>query len=435
MAPDSGAGIVPAYGASPYPKLPLTFFAHRLGTDHCEGVSVMDFNGDGRLDIISGAYWYENPGPAGGPWVRRQFRLVPTLDERVTDCGEFLLDVNKNGRLDLVTSGWQRDGMYWYENPGRLGPLWKCHKICHSVDTEGMAIGDLMGNGRNEDVVACHYDSSGLLWINFSGKQPVVHQLGARIPRPTPKTPPKHPVWPPDFGQGDGHGVGIGDLDGDGKSDILTRHGWFKNVNAAQNQWEWRPEWELKEEAGFPMIAYDVNADGVMDFIYGNGHDYGLYWMEQLGHGNWRQHLIDDSVSQVHAIAMADLDGDGQPELIAGKRYRADPNPGQYDPLALHYYKIDRRTQRFTRFPISYNGTAGAGTTIIPIDLDGDGDLDIIVAGRTGVHWLESYRIGSPGPRDAVRDKELRYNYDWPFSGEGTEVGQQSAPTDDATPL
>ena len=45
-----------------------TFFIHRLGTDHAEGITTLDMNGDGRPDILSGAYWYENPGPQGGEW-------------------------------------------------------------------------------------------------------------------------------------------------------------------------------------------------------------------------------------------------------------------------------------------------------------------------------------------------------------------------------
>ena len=89
---------------------------------------------------------------------------------------------------------------------------------------------------------------------------------------------------------------------------------------------------------------------------------------------------------------MADIDGDGQPELIAGKRYRghSGDDPGSYDPLVVYYYKINRKTGEFTRYPISVNGTAGAGTQFIVEDLDGDGDIDIATAGKTGVHFFEN---------------------------------------------
>ena len=83
-----------------------TFFIHRLGTDHAEGVTTLDMNGDGRPDILSGAFWYENPGPQGGEWKRHQYREVEVLNEFVSDCGEWTVDVNHDGRPDIVTAGW-----------------------------------------------------------------------------------------------------------------------------------------------------------------------------------------------------------------------------------------------------------------------------------------------------------------------------------------
>ena len=76
-------------GHSPYHRDPVTFYVHRLGTDHAEGLAAIDMNGDGLLDITSGAYWYENPGPAGGEWKRHKFRqLAPDVPSTPTACGE-----------------------------------------------------------------------------------------------------------------------------------------------------------------------------------------------------------------------------------------------------------------------------------------------------------------------------------------------------------
>ncbi len=115
-------------------------------------------------------------------------------------------------------------------------------------------------------------------------------------------------------------------------------------------------------------------------------------------------------------------------ELITGKRYRGHSgnDPGSYDPLVVYYYKINRKTGKFTRTAISVNGTAGVGTQIIAQDLDGDGDLDLATAGKTGVHFFENLRINHV-PK-ATREEELLLNKNWPFPGEGVEVQQQNGP-------
>src|SRR6516165_6963082 len=108
-------------GGGPGGVQQATFFSHRLGTDHAEGVTTLDMNGDGLPDILSGAYWYENPGPNGGEWKRHQYREAGTIGEFVADCGEWAIDVNHDGAPDVVTAAWQTNGIWWYENPKQLG--------------------------------------------------------------------------------------------------------------------------------------------------------------------------------------------------------------------------------------------------------------------------------------------------------------------------
>ncbi|MCU1226596.1 MAG: hypothetical protein JWQ42_4689 [Edaphobacter sp.] len=400
---------LPTPGNGPDGRPRIAFLAHRLGTDHAEGITTLDMNGDGFVDLVSGAYWYENPGANGGDWKQHQYRTVGIHDEFVSDCGEWTIDVNHDGAPDVVTTGWISNGLWWYENPKTQGTMWTKHLIADSYDTEGGVMADINGDGK-PDIALAHYNHSGILWADFSGPQPRVHHVGDKTQ--------------------DGHGIGIADVDGDGKADILTPYGWFRSIDADKDKWEWHGDWKLGD-AGFPILGYDVNHDGKLDIIYGQGHGYGLYWLEQTGtatHREWKRHTIDESFSQSHALQLVDLDGDGEPELVTGKRYRGHSgnDPGSYDPVVVYAYRIDRKTRSFTRITISENGTASAGTQFVAEDLDHDGDIDIASAGKLGVHFLENLKVINvpKGTREAQQPIERK----WPFPGEGQEVPQENGP-------
>lgn len=442
---------MPHPGDGPGGEPRIAFLSHRLGSDHSEGISMLDMDGDGFPDLLSGAYWYQNPGASGGEWKQHQFRTVGIHNEFVSDCGEWIVDVDHDGLPDLVTTGWIQNGLFWYKNPGpkatAAGAMWKAEKITDSFDTEGGAFGDINGDGK-PDLALAHYNRAGVLWVDFSKGTPRVHHLGNQ--------------------EQDGHGIGMADINGDGKPDVLTPHGWFQQVDADNDKWQWHGDWDLGD-SGFPILGYDVNHDGRLDLIYGQGHGYGLYWLEQGGakdHPTWTRHTIDESFSQSHAVLLVDLDGDGVPELVTGKRYRGHSggDPGSYDPVVVYAYKLPTAAQfhgggrpkgaaagtkagagakavagagsmriadkasdpLFTRYALSVNGTASAGTQFVFGDFDHDGDVDLASAGKLGVHVLENLKVNTV-PK-AVREATQPINRTWPFPNEGKEVEQEDGP-------
>ena len=196
--------------------------------------------------------------------------------------------------------------------------------------------------------------------------------------------------------EGGGHGYAWGDVNADGREDLLTEVGWYERPAEGPfaHAWTFHPESALPHPS-CPFAVEDVNADGRLDILFGRAHDFGLYWWEQEmpssdGVTSWTQHVIDESWSQAHVAALADLDNDGENELITGKCVYAHggSDPGAEDPAVLYYYEWDRATANFERHEIGSPGDdIGLGRQLVVQDMNGDGRLDLVAPGQTGL-WL-----------------------------------------------
>jgi hypothetical protein len=195
------------------------------------------------------------------------------------------------------------------------------------------------------------------------------------------------------------HGIGVGDVNGDGMLDVLTGgYGWYEQT---ANPTAWHPHPYAGGTAACPvfgpeqagacsrMFAYDVDGDGLNDILCARPHDYGIHWWQQQqsdgGDPTFVDHIIDSTISQMHALRLDDLDGDGIPEIISGKRFHARAgDPGENDPAVVTYYALrPGPSPSFERHDVDED--SGVGTQFAVADVTGDGKPDIVTSNKNGL--------------------------------------------------
>jgi hypothetical protein len=380
--------------------------------------AVFDVNKDGQNDIVSGGFWY-----AGPKWEKHFLRDVEVIRGRFDDYSNLTMDVNGDGWLDIISVNYRSQSLFWVEHPGeqvKTAPdtPWEKHVVdtpgpmetgrLHDIDGDGQL--DILPNGIG---FACWYE----LVRDAAGS-------GGNLPRFVKHDLPKEVA---------GHGIGFGDINGDGRGDILGPRGWLEAPEDRRGgRWTWHPDWELTRDASIPILVHDVDGDSDADLVWGRGHRYGLYWLEQTkdsaGTRSWQRHAIDTSWAQPHSLLLADLNGDKQLELIAGKRYMGHEgkDPGEWDVLCAYSYQFDPKLRTWRRSEIHSGQRAGFGLDPKAADLDGDGDLDLVAADRCSLAVLiNEGDVGQP------TTPHVEYNHQLPLTYfDGRDIQPVKTPAD-----
>jgi len=340
-----------------------------------EGVAVGDVNRDGKKDVLSGAFWYEAPN-----WKQHEIAKGDTFTVNGGYSNSFLnfsMDVNQDGWIDFIRVDTPGESVVWYENPKNKAGHWKAYTIQKSLGNESPYLVDLDADGR-PDIVGNDPVAKQMIWLkapskkgDIEWKRYVISTENIGLHKYT-------------------HGLGVVDMNGDGRLDVLMREGWWEApLDRTQPDWKFHRA-DLGEECS-QMYLLDVNKDGLKDVISMSAHKYGMWWHQQgkdaQGNPTWEKHEISKLFSQTHGLALADINKDGNPDLVTGKRFFAHngKDPGEFEPAVLYWFEFKPGATP-TWIPHQIDDNSGVGLHLVVEDMNRDGLLDIITANKKGAH-------------------------------------------------
>lgn len=360
---------------------------------YCEGASYGDFNRDGVTDVIAGPDWYEGPGYGRSHAVWPHMAFDP---HGYSDCFfQWVRDFDADGWPDILVVGFPGVPAAWYENPRSADGAWTRHDVIGvPVDNESPAFVDVTGDGEPELV---HMTSGVLGWSspdNGASAPWVFHPLTAQRGYVT-------------FT----HGLGVGDVDGDGRADVLEATGYFLQPSSLAGD----PLWARVDQAfgagGAQMPVLDVDGDGDADVVTTlAAHGYGLAWFEQTPGASspaattpgtappvFVEHDIVPGttppadapvvIDEPHAVAVADIDDDGLDDVVTGERFWGHVPSGMPDfsePARIYWFHAERSATGVVFTPSLIDDDSGVGTQLTVGDIDGDGRVDIVVSNKKG---------------------------------------------------
>ncbi len=324
-----------------------------------------DIDGDGDVDAVSTSgdsiSWHDNDGNEG--FSRHTIAGGASSAQSVSAA-----DVDGDGDMDALSASLGDNRIAWYENDGGI---FTQHTITTSArGAKSVFSADLDGDGDVDVLSGSEYYGT-ILWHENDGVENfTTHTISAFSNA-------HRSVYP-------------ADMDADGDVDVLATTNstnslgdgvvtWYENDGDAN--FTYHVISSSAEEVG-SVFAVDVDGDGDMDVLSGSddhiryGEDRSnVLWYENDAHENFTPHRVDPSRWTVEAVSAADLDGDGDVDLLSGGS------------SGVAWYKNDGH-EGFTLNWLE----SGTAYSVMAVDVDGDGDLDIVSTGATNTRltWNEN---------------------------------------------
>ncbi len=404
--------LAPLLIAASAAAAPVSFNKQTVTKDFvAEGCAVADFNHDDIPDVAAGRYIWVGPDfkqkVAYTP--ERNNPTGPNKTPYTPDTGysdyfiQFAYDFNGDGWQDILVYGLPGDPAYVFENPKGKSGDWTRHNIFDVADGESPDLVDVNGDGKPEllchssDAVKDPKNNKGrhggqFGYVEIDWKSPFAK---GRFRPITPKTP-ANDVKIFKYT----HGYGAGDVNGDGRVDILEKDGWYEQPADTSKDSDWKFHPNNFGQGGAQMYVYDVNKDGRNDIITSiKAHGYGLSWFEQNKDGTFAERVIlgktkeenaaGAGFSQIHAVQLADINGDGLLDIVTGKRRWAHGPAKDDEPMAdpvLCWFELKCDGQggaSYTKHLI--DADSGVGTQFFTGKVNQDNKPDIVIGNKHGV--------------------------------------------------